>query len=83
MGGKTRRVETVAVNGKTYFRTSVAGFSSRGPNDFVVPAAPGSNAAPTVIPGVRPAVDIAAPGEDLVLAFYGGLTGEELVDGIG
>lgn len=55
--------------------TTVSTFSSRGPNDFVIPAPPGSNAAPTVIPGVRPAIDIAAPGEDLVLAFYGGLTG--------
>ncbi len=29
MGGKTKRIETVEVNGKTYFRTSVTGFSSR------------------------------------------------------
>lgn len=29
MGGKSKRIETVEVNGKTYFRTSVTGFSSR------------------------------------------------------
>ncbi len=44
-------------------------FSSRGPNDFYNPA---TN---TVVHGVRPAVDISAPGEELALAYYGGTTG--------
>ena len=43
-------------------------FSSRGPNDFQAPGGP-------VIPAVRPAVDIAAPGQNLTLAYYGGTTG--------
>ena len=43
-------------------------FSSRGPNDFQAPGGP-------VLPGVRPAVDIAAPGQNLTLALYGGTTG--------
>lgn len=68
-------VAALAVDNTPNPYTTVSTFSSRGPNDFVIPAAPGSNAAPTVIPGVRPVVDIAAPGEDLVLAYYGGLTG--------
>jgi hypothetical protein len=68
-------VASLAVDNTANPYTTVSTFSSRGPNDFVIPAAPGSNAAPTVIPGVRPVIDIAAPGEDLVLAFYGGLTG--------
>ncbi len=46
-----------------------AGFSSRGPNDYFDPTSG------VVIPGVRAAVDLAAPGQDLVLAFYGGPTG--------
>ncbi len=33
MGGKARRVETVEVNGKTYFRTSVTGFATRSAAD--------------------------------------------------
>lgn len=47
----------------------VANFSSRGPSDFYNPA---TN---TTIPDVRPTVDIAAPGDQLTLAYYGGLTG--------
>lgn len=49
--------------------SAVAGFSSRGPGDFFNPA---TN---TMIPAVRPTVDIAAPGDDVTLAFYGGVTG--------
>ena len=49
--------------------SAVAGFSSRGPGDFFNPA---TN---TMIPAVRPTVDIAAPGDDLTLALYGGVTG--------
>ncbi len=47
----------------------VASFSSRGPNDFFNPISQ------TTTPAVRPAVDIAAPGDNLTLAFYGGSTG--------
>lgn len=47
----------------------VAPFSSRGPGDFYNPATT------TTIPNVRPTVDIAAPGDNLTLAFYGGVTG--------
>jgi hypothetical protein len=49
--------------------STVASFSSRGPGDFFNPA---TN---TTIPNVRPTVDIAAPGDDMTLAFYGGVTG--------
>jgi hypothetical protein len=49
--------------------STVASFSSRGPSDFFNPA---TN---TTIPNVRPTVDIAAPGDDMTLAFYGGVTG--------
>jgi hypothetical protein len=44
-------------------------FSSRGPNDFFNPVTG------RLTPGVRAAVDIAAPGEALALAYYGGNTG--------
>lgn len=44
-------------------------FSSGGPNDYHDPITD------TVIPGVRAPVDIAAPGQNLTLAFYGGVTG--------
>lgn len=49
--------------------STVANFSSRGPSDFYNPA---TN---TTTPDVRPTVDIAAPGDELTLAYYGGLTG--------
>ena len=48
---------------------SPADFSSRGPNDFYNPA---TN---VTVHGVRPAVDISAPGDGLALAYYGGTTG--------
>lgn len=49
--------------------TAPSTFSSRGPNDFYNPQ---TN---TIVPHVRPAVDLAAPGEELALAYYGGTTG--------
>lgn len=49
---------------------TVAEFSNVGPNDFHNPK-PGS----PLTPGARAAVDIAAPGQDLVLAAYTGTTG--------
>jgi len=48
---------------------SVADFSSEGPNDFYNPQTG------ITIPKIRAVVDIAAPGDDLTLAYYGGLTG--------
>lgn len=54
--------------GTSHYRT-VAGFSARGPNDYFDPKTG------TIIPAVRAAVDLVAPGENLTLGFYGGLTG--------
>ncbi|MCF7838815.1 MAG: S8 family serine peptidase, partial [Candidatus Marinimicrobia bacterium] len=51
---------------------TVASFSSRGPNDFVV-ATSRLNGQYSVTP--RPAVDLVAPGQNLVLAHYNGQTG--------
>ncbi len=52
-------------------------FSSSAPADFYNPATGAT------LHGVRAAVDIAAPGEDLALAYYGGNTGSlaGIVDG--
>ena len=47
----------------------VADFSSRGPGDFYNPATG------VTVAAARPTVDIAAPGDNLTLAFYGGVTG--------
>ncbi len=47
----------------------VAAFSNAGPNDFYNPKTR------TTIAGVRAAVDLAAPGANLTLAYYGGTTG--------
>jgi len=47
----------------------VADFSSRGPGDFYNPATG------TTLANARATVDIAAPGDNLTLAFYGGNTG--------
>ncbi len=49
--------------------STVAGFSSRGPIDFFNPVTGETFLA------ARPGVDIAAPGDNLSLAFYGGLSG--------
>lgn len=48
--------------------TTVASFSSRGPQDYFDPVN-------GTIAGVRAPVDILAPGQTLTLAFYGGQTG--------
>jgi hypothetical protein len=74
VGGPATGYNTIAVAALTGDLLSppfsvVANFSSRGPSDFYNPA---TNA---TIPAVRPTVDIAAPGDELTLAFYGGLTG--------
>lgn len=74
VGGPATGYNTVAVAALTGDLLNppfsvVVNFSSRGPSDFYNPA---TNA---TIPDVRPTVDIAAPGNELTLAFYGGLTG--------
>lgn len=51
----------------------VADFSSRGGSDAFDPT---TN---QVIPGIRATVDIVAPGDNLTLAFYGGVTGGHIV----
>lgn len=48
---------------------AVATFSNTGPNDYYNPKDK------TTLPAARAAVDLAAPGDNLTLAFYGGLTG--------
>jgi hypothetical protein len=55
-------------NGGNNAYDTVAGFSSRGPNNYADPVN-------GTITGVRAAVDIAAPGTNLTAAFYGGQTG--------
>jgi hypothetical protein len=74
VGGPATGYNTVAVAALTGDLLNppfsvVVNFSSRGPSDFYNPATD------VTIPGVRPTVDIAAPGNELTLAFYGGLTG--------
>ena len=58
---------------------SVSSFSSRGPQPIYIPnvASPNffSGTDGIVIANARAAVDIVAPGENLVSAFYGGTTG--------
>ena len=65
---------TVGALGSANNFDSVASFSSRGPQNFsyLDYAAGGVE---VTVPGVRAAVDLAAPGESLVSAFYGGQTG--------
>jgi hypothetical protein len=54
--------------GATPYAT-IATFSSRGPIDFFNPVTH------ELLHGVRTGVDIVAPGDNLTLAFYGGVTG--------
>ncbi len=55
-------------NGGDNSYDAIASFSSRGPQDYWDPVN-------QTISGVRAAVDIAAPGTNLMAAFYGGQTG--------
>ena len=48
--------------------TQIADFSARGPQDYYDPVH-------GVVPGVRAAVDIVAPGTSIFAAYYGGQTG--------
>jgi len=59
---------------------SVSDFSSRSPTTFFLPAnAEGTSG--TSISNARAAVDIAAPGQNLTLAFYGGESGGNVFGG--
>ena len=62
---------TVAALGNANTFASVAGFSSRGPQEFAY----FSSGVIVSIPGVRAAVDLAAPGASITSAFYGGQAG--------
>jgi len=64
-------ITVAALGGANTFAT-VATFSSRGPADFGYRI---SGTQAFVVPDVRAAVDIAAPGDPIVSAFYGGQTG--------
>ncbi len=71
-GSGFNTVTVGALGGANNFDT-VASFSSRGPQDFsYIDYATGST---VTVAGVRAAVDIAAPGESLTSAFYGGQAG--------
>jgi hypothetical protein len=56
-----------------------APFTNFGPNDFFLPDSHGGG---QTIPGVRAAVDIAAPGTDLILPAYTGTTGSDPFNGV-
>jgi hypothetical protein len=62
-------VGALAYDSATHPYHAVADLSAKGPNDFYNPRTG------TTVPGVRAAVDLVAPGENLTLACYGGLTG--------
>jgi hypothetical protein len=58
---------------------TVSSFSSRGPQPIFIPTVRNADyfavGNGVTIPNARAAVDIAAPGENIVTAFYGGATG--------
>jgi len=72
VGGPASGYNTIAVgaleNDGNDNYDQIAGFSSRGPQDYADPVN-------GTVSGVRAAVDIAAPGDTLTLAYYGGQTG--------
>jgi len=70
----TIAVGALASDTSTPAYDDVASFSSRSPTDFFLP----DNAAGTsgaTVAGARAAIDIAEPGQNLTLAYYGGTTG--------
>jgi len=69
--GSAYNTLTVAALGSANAFNTVADFSSRGPQDFGY----FTSGSYVTVPGVRAAVDIAAPGESLTSAFYGGQNG--------
>jgi len=72
VGGPASGYNAIAVgsvgNGSLDDFTSVSTFSSRGPQDYYDPVN-------GLVPGVRAAVSIVAPGTTLLSAYYGGNTG--------
>jgi hypothetical protein len=62
---------TVAALGGANGFDTVASFSSRGPQTFAYFSGTGT----VTVSGVRAAVDLAAPGESITSAFYGGQNG--------
>ena len=70
--GSAYNVLTVGALGSANNFNSVASFSSRGPQNFGYFVS-GTNY--VTVSNVRAAVDIAAPGDSLTSAFYGGQTG--------
>jgi hypothetical protein len=73
-GSAYNTITVGALGGANGFDT-IAGFSSRAPQDFGYFAVSGTTGSFVTIPGVRAAVDIAAPGASLKSAFYGGQNG--------
>lgn len=71
-GSGYNAITVAALGGANAFDT-VASFSSRGPMDFGY--LPGGTSAAVVVPNVRAAVDLAAPGQAIISAFYGGQNG--------
>jgi len=69
--GSAYNVLTVGALGGANTFNSAASFSSRGPQDFGYFVSGGY----VTVSNVRAAVDLAAPGENVVSAFYGGQTG--------
>lgn len=69
-GSAYNTLTVAALSGANAFNT-VASFSSRGPQAFGY----FTSGTYVTVPGVRAAVDIAAPGQSLTSAFYGGQTG--------
>lgn len=71
-GSGYNAITVAALGGANTFDT-VASFSSRGPMDFGY--LPGGTTPAVVVPNVRAAVDLAAPGQAIISAFYGGQNG--------
>lgn len=69
--GSAYNTLTVAALGSANAFNTVAAFSSRGPQTFGY----FTSGTYVTVPGVRAAVDLAAPGESLTSAFYGGQNG--------
>jgi hypothetical protein len=74
VGGPASGYNSISVAATTGAMTAspfstVAEFSSRGPGDLYNPVSG------TTVPNIRPTVDLAAPGDELTLALYGGTTG--------
>jgi hypothetical protein len=69
--GSAYNTITVGALGSANGFESIASFSSRAPQNFGYYSGTGA----VIVPGVRAAVDLAAPGESLTSALYGGQNG--------